>query len=127
MRRVLTVLSGLTRIERLILIGLSSKYLYAEALNAAVAEAKRGRDVEMYEKAVKCLEMVVPEDPDAVLDAPWMESMTKQVKTETERLDQELKGYKNNLIKESIRVSFQLVLLESLLMTLYPPRWAMMT
>ena len=32
--------------------------------------------------------------------------MGKQSKAETDRLELELKGYKNNLIKESIRVRF---------------------
>ncbi len=36
----------------------------------------------------------------------WIDRMTKQTKAETDRLELELKGYKNNLIKESIRVSF---------------------
>lgn len=35
-----------------------------------------------------------------------MEKKDKQNKAETTRLEHELKGYKNNLIKESIRVSF---------------------
>jgi hypothetical protein len=34
-----------------------------------------------------------------------MEKKNKQNKAETTRLEHELKGYKNNLIKESIRVS----------------------
>jgi COP9 signalosome complex subunit 1 len=47
---------------------------------------------------------VAPDDPDARLDMNWMETTAKQVKAETDRLEFELKGYKNNLIKESIRV-----------------------
>jgi COP9 signalosome complex subunit 1 len=39
-------------------------------------------------------------------DPAWMERKDKQNKAETTRLEHELKGYKNNLIKESIRVSF---------------------
>ena len=96
--------SGRTRLERLLLIGTSSSYLYLEALKAAVAEAKRGRDVDLYRAAVSYLQQVAPTDPDAVLDIAWVDRMTKQVKIESDRLEQELKGYKNNLIKESIRV-----------------------
>ena len=47
---------------------------------------------------------VAPDDPDAVLDRMWMEKTRKKVKIETDRMELELKGYKNNLIKESIRV-----------------------
>jgi COP9 signalosome complex subunit 1 len=39
-------------------------------------------------------------------DSAWIEKKDKQNKAETTRLEHELKGYKNNLIKESIRVSF---------------------
>ncbi len=59
----------------------------------------------MYRAAVDCLQQAAPKDPDATLDTAWVDRMTKQVKIETDRLEQELKGYKNNLIKESIRVS----------------------
>ena len=52
------------------------------------------------------LHQLVPDDPDATPDLAWIDRTIKQVKTETDRLEQELKGYKNNLIKESIRVSF---------------------
>ncbi len=83
-----------------------------EALKAAVAEAKRGRDVGMYQAAVGYLQQVAPGDPDAIVDAAWVDRMSKQVNMETDRLEQELKGYKNNLIKESIRVSAQFEILE---------------
>ena len=42
---------------------------------------------------------------DMQTDLAWMEKKEKQNKAETTRLEHELKGYKNNLIKESIRVS----------------------
>lgn len=96
---------GKTRLDRLLLIGTTSTYLYLEALKAAIAEAKLGRDVGKYEEAVSTLREIVPGDPDATLDVKWVDKMTKQVKAETNRLELELKGYKNNLIKESIRVS----------------------
>ena len=88
------------------LIGTSSVYLCVEALKAAVAEAKSGKDVENYKAAVSALHEIVPGDPDAVVDHTWLDKMTRQVKAETERLEAELKGYKNNLIKESIRVIY---------------------
>ena len=78
-----------------------------DALRAAVAEAKRGKDVERYEKAVEALAEAAPNDVQAVLDAAWIAHTSKLVKVETERMELELKGYKNNLIKESIRVSLR--------------------
>ncbi|MCJ1380383.1 hypothetical protein MMC17_003486 [Xylographa soralifera] len=95
---------GKTRIHRLHHIGTHSTQLYLEALTAAIAEAKRGKDVRLYEAMVSALREIVPEDPRATLDIAWVDRTTKEVKMETDRLELELKGYKNNLIKESIRM-----------------------
>ena len=103
---ILTASSGRTRFERLLLIGTSSSYLYLEALKAAVAEAKQGTDVQRYENAVSYLRELAPNDPDATPDLDWIERMKKQVKSATDKMELELKGYKNNLIKESIRVRY---------------------
>lgn len=70
-----------------------------------MAEAKKGKDVERYEKAVEALAEAAPNDVQAVLDTAWTAHTSKLAKVETERMELELKGYKNNLIKESIRVS----------------------
>lgn len=43
-------------------------------------------------------------ETEAQLDTKWIEHMQKVIKAETDRLEHELRGYKNNLIKESIRV-----------------------
>ena len=45
-------------------------------------------------------------DPDATLDLDWIDRMKKHVKGATDKMELELKGYKNNLIKESIRVCY---------------------
>jgi hypothetical protein len=68
-------------------------------------EAKAGKDVERYERAVDALMEFAPNEPEAVLDPDWVERTQKAIKAEMDRLEHELKGYKNNLIKESIRVS----------------------
>ncbi|KAL1958047.1 hypothetical protein VTO42DRAFT_5259 [Malbranchea cinnamomea] len=96
--------AGRTKFDRLYLIGTCSSYLATDALKMAVAEAKSGKDVKAYEKAVQALAAVAPTDSDAVLDQGWVDRTTKVVKADTERLEHELKGYKNNLIKESIRM-----------------------
>ncbi|MCJ1429482.1 hypothetical protein MMC29_007396, partial [Sticta canariensis] len=97
---------GKTRLDRLLLIGSSSTYLCLEALKAAIAESKLGKDVGRYDIAVSTLQEIAPGDPDAIPDLGWLDSTTKQVKAETDRLELELKGYKNNLIKESIRMGY---------------------
>jgi len=78
--------------------------LRIEALKAAVAEAKRGRNVARYLEAVAALSRFSPNEPEAQRDQQWISNIEKQNKAEGMRLEAELKGYKNNLIKESIRV-----------------------
>lgn len=75
-----------------------------EALRYAVAEAKQGRDVGRYDAATAAMRDIMPYDPHATPDTVWKENVNKLVKAESDRLETELKGYKNNLIKESIRV-----------------------
>lgn len=50
------------------------------------------------------LKEIAPEDEDGNPDIAWIDRTSKKVTIDTDRLEQELKGYKNNLIKESIRV-----------------------
>ncbi|KAL8842421.1 MAG: hypothetical protein Q9170_000549 [Blastenia crenularia] len=95
---------GKTRFDRLLLIGTTSPLLAPEALRYAITEAKQGKDVGRYESAVSVLREIAPGDPNATRDLPWEDKVNKQVKAESDRLEMELKGYKNNLIKESIRM-----------------------
>jgi COP9 signalosome complex subunit 1 len=97
-------ITGRTRFDRLFLIGKCSAILSLDALRLAVAEAKSGKDVERYELAVEALSQAAPHDVDAVLDQRWVDVTKQIVRAETDKLEHELKGYKNNLIKESIRV-----------------------
>jgi len=98
---------GRTRFDRLYLIGRSSVPLCVDALKAAVAEAKRGRDAQRYREAVECLKMAAPDEPEAAFDQTWLEHTEENNRDETHRLVQELKGYKNNLVKESIRMGHE--------------------
>lgn len=97
--------TGRTRFERLYLIGVHCPSMSLEALHAAISEAKGGKDILRYEGAVSTLREISPNDPMGSGDSAWVDRTRKQVKTETDRLEAELKGYKNNLIRESIRVS----------------------
>ncbi|KAK4456086.1 COP9 signalosome complex subunit 1 [Podospora aff. communis PSN243] len=95
---------GRTRFDRLFLVGRSSVPLCIDALKAAIAEAKRGRDPQRYREAVECLRIAAPGEPEAQFDYAWLDGIEASNKNETHRLNAELKGYKNNLIKESIRM-----------------------
>ena len=55
-------------------------------------------------EALTRLEAVAPSEPEATRDQVWIDTVDKKNQAETARLETELKGYKNNLIKESIRV-----------------------
>ena len=97
-------LLGRTRYDRLIHIGKCCVPLCIEALKAAVHEAKRSDDVERYKEAWQCIRLAAPSEEEARLDEAWVKNKEEANKKETARLEAELKGYKNNLIKESIRV-----------------------
>ena len=103
----LTCRAGRTRFRRLYLIGACSPVLRIEALRAAVTEARSGNDLKSYEDALQLLRRSSRgSEIEFQADSAWIEKKDKQNKAETTRLEHELKGYKNNLIKESIRVSF---------------------
>lgn len=95
---------GRTRFDRLYLIGRSSVPLCVDALKAAIAEAKKSKDVQRYRDAWECIRVVAPSEPEAQFDRAWEDATEKSNKAETHRLEVELKGYKNNLVKESIRM-----------------------
>jgi COP9 signalosome complex subunit 1 len=61
--------------------------------------------VKLYTALVEEFGSIAPEDPAALLDTTWAEKKTRDTQLEQDRLEHELKSYKNNLIKESIRVS----------------------
>lgn len=96
---------GQNRVDRLLHIGRSSVVLCVDAFKAAVAAAKTGKDVQRYRDTVDCLRDVAPNDPDAQIDGAWVEKITKENAFRVHKLDGELKGYKNNLVKESVRLT----------------------
>lgn len=98
---------GRTRFDRLFHIGKACVPLCVEALKQAVREAKQGNDVGRYKDAWDCISVAAPTEPEAVYDPTWVAQKEDINAQETARLELELKGYKNNLVKESIRVGRQ--------------------
>ncbi|KND91499.1 COP9 signalosome complex subunit 1 [Tolypocladium ophioglossoides CBS 100239] len=96
--------TGRTRFDRLIFIGKTSVPLCVDALRAAVIEAKKALDVSRYREIWDCIRIAAPEEPEAQRDDVWIEQTEMGNRLETARLEAELKGYRNNLIKESIRM-----------------------
>jgi COP9 signalosome complex subunit 1 len=87
------------------LIASCSTVLADEAARLALVEAKKGSDVRNYQDAVTLLKRVSRGNSTGhLIDPLWAAQQEKKNNGETSRLENELKGYKNNLIKESIRV-----------------------
>ncbi|KAK6218696.1 hypothetical protein LQW54_002619 [Pestalotiopsis sp. IQ-011] len=105
---------GRTRFDRLLLIGQSSVPLCWDALKAAIVEAKKGKDTQQYRNAWEAIRTAAPQEPEAQLDQNWLDKTTQSNKTETQRLEVELKQYKNNLVRESIRIGYRDVALHLL-------------
>ena len=90
-------------------------------------EAKKGSDVRNYTEAAALYKKVARDSSADVLDPTWATKQEKKNNAETARLENELKGYKNNLIKESIRVrkAPSEMFLECLQFPNHPSRWGM--
>lgn len=78
--------------------------LAVEALRLGIPEVKNGKDVDAYMRLTELASAILPESELSVTDEEWLTRRQKENQRETERLEHELRGYKNNLIKESIRV-----------------------
>ena len=103
--------SGHGQIQRLRFIALKSPTLQVDALKYAIRLIKeRTLNVAVYQETTEQLRLLVPSLPETFVDQTWIESATRATKAITEKLEAELKNYKNNLIKESIRVRFTTVL-----------------
>jgi len=96
------------RIQRLVAIAHTSTILSADAFRLAILQAKEGTDTHLYHSIVEAFKKLLPDDPLTQLDTEWVQKQNNKIKAETNRLEYELKAYKNNLIKESIRVSERL-------------------
>lgn len=85
-------------------IGQTSPVLCVDALRAAVAEAKKSENVSAYKTAWSCIRYAAPNDPAAQLDQAWINRKSSEQAIKLKKLNHELAGYRNSLVKESIRV-----------------------
>jgi COP9 signalosome complex subunit 1 len=101
--------SGHGQIHRLRFIAQKSQPLQADALKHAIRLIKETTfNVPLYQATVDQLRLSL--DPSAPQYAPvddpaWVDQTLRITKSTADKLEAELKNYKNNLIKESIRVS----------------------
>lgn len=88
---------------RLAHIAMHCPSLSRQALGIAIASAKSGKDVSLYRRLTN-LASYLNLSELATQDLEWADKTEDANKRENTRLEQELKGYKNNLIRESIRM-----------------------
>jgi COP9 signalosome complex subunit 1 len=94
---------GPLRPLRLAHIAMHCPSLSRQALSIAMASAKSGKDVSLYRRLTSLAHVLNILDL-ASADPEWTDKTEDANKRENARLEQELKGYKNNLIRESIRM-----------------------
>lgn len=94
---------GRTRLTRLSHIANICPFLAHDALSLALRIIeKEYLDVALYEKLSEKLSTL---DTGFLADSKWIESTSQNSKVIEEKLEMELKSYRNNLIKESIRMA----------------------
>lgn len=102
--------TGLTKIHRLLYIANHCVLLRIDALKLAVAYVKEHTyNTSMYNTLYQKLAEAVKQSGQPVestigpLDTMWLEQKSKKAALKLEKLDTDLKNYKSNSIKESIR------------------------
>ncbi|KAI6914714.1 COP9 signalosome-like protein complex subunit 1 [Hortaea werneckii] len=88
---------------RLAHIAIHCPALSHQSMTTAVSAAKKGKDVQLYTGLCELAKQLGHSDL-ATPDAEWVTKQEEGNRRETSRLEGELRGYKNNLIRESIRM-----------------------
>ncbi|TPX34998.1 hypothetical protein SmJEL517_g02516 [Synchytrium microbalum] len=98
--------SGHTKVERLIYVAERCPPLQIDALRLALSELKRTMNATRYLFVSNRLNEALSAKGQASVtaDTAWTDRTNKEAKVKTEKLEAELKNYKNNMIKESIRM-----------------------
>ncbi|KAK2164228.1 hypothetical protein LSH36_67g01014 [Paralvinella palmiformis] len=106
---------GMAKLYRLLYVAEHCPSLKVEALRMALAYVMSTFNITMYETIHKKLQEAITSQsilPDAIagvvhnvpaLDTQWIEVTSKNAALKLEKLDNDLKNYKSNSIKESIR------------------------
>lgn len=96
---------GSIRLTRLHHIARHSPPLAIDSLAIAIPEAKAGKDPALYQALVQLMVQIDPSNELAILDTDHIARKLIENQRTTDKLVAELRGYKNTLIGESIRVS----------------------
>ncbi|KAI8050865.1 26S proteasome subunit RPN7-domain-containing protein [Syncephalis plumigaleata] len=98
---------GHVKIERLVFIAERCPNLQVDAYRLALAEIKANTlDAKRYKQLIVKLNAALESHGQAPMefDAQWVEQTETKVKRRFDELEADLKGYRSNLIKESIRI-----------------------
>lgn len=93
--------TGLTKMNRLQFIAEHCPPLRVEALKTALQTCMQTMNTIFYQQIIRHIELSAPHALPA--DNSWLELTTKKAALKLEKLDTDLKNYKSNSIKESIR------------------------
>lgn len=98
--------SGRTKITRLIFIAdhCGNESMRMEALRMAYDEIKKGDNTQLFKEVAHKIGGKLGSDYS--LDQDWIDSVERRAEQRKDKLENELNGYKTNLIKESIRMGY---------------------
>ncbi|KAJ1555943.1 COP9 signalosome complex subunit 1, partial [Cladochytrium tenue] len=101
--------AGYGKVTRLEFIAQVCPQLREDACRAALVEIKQWLNVPRYLAVLELLNEDLKSRglPETPADTAWVENVQRTVRSKTERLEAELRNYKTNLIKESIRMGHQ--------------------
>ncbi|KAJ4777339.1 COP9 signalosome complex subunit 1 [Rhynchospora pubera] len=98
--------TGRTKILRLLFIAdkCDNEAMNLEALRMAYDEIKKGEDTSLHREVASKIRGRL--GPKYNVDTAWVDSVEKRAMLRKEKLENELNGYRTNLIKESIRMGY---------------------
>uniref|UniRef100_A0A0C9S8Z7 TSA: Wollemia nobilis Ref_Wollemi_Transcript_2421_1638 transcribed RNA sequence n=1 Tax=Wollemia nobilis TaxID=56998 RepID=A0A0C9S8Z7_9CONI len=98
--------TGRTKIVRLMFIAdrCGNQSVALEALRMAYDEIKKGENTQQMKEVVQKIDGRL--GPAYALDQDWIDAADRRAEQRKEKLENELNGYKTNLIKESIRMGY---------------------
>ncbi|CAJ0916573.1 5705_t:CDS:10 [Entrophospora sp. SA101] len=98
--------TGHTKVDRLLFIASRCLALQIDAYKLAIQELRNSLDTNQYLYAASKFNEVLASRGLLLyqVDSSWVDSTQKLAKQRLEKMELELKNYKNNLIKESIRM-----------------------
>lgn len=98
--------SGRTKVLRLFFIAeqCGNQSMQLEALRMAYDEIRKGEDSHLYRQVVQKIGAELGQHYE--FDQSWADAIDRRAEQRKEKLENELNGYRTNLIKESIRMGY---------------------